>query len=81
MSRWVIKLIGTTFLSTDAELVGEKSIVAIAVSTSGVVVGVDRASNTVAVADEVVIWAYLAKTAHQAKTAEAYTSVCSGRVS
>lgn len=67
-------------MSTYAEFVGKESIVAVTVCSFGVVVRVDRASHTVAIADEIVAWANLAKTAHETKTTQAYTGVSSGRV-
>jgi hypothetical protein len=56
----VVDLVGSTFLAADAELVGKEARGALALLRSSVVVRIDRAGDTVSVADEVVGRAELA---------------------
>lgn len=75
LSAGVVLLVGSAFLGADAILVGVEPTLAVAVACLGVIVRVDRASDTVSVADEIPVGASLAHSAHQAKACKADASI------
>lgn len=71
MSIGVVFLVSATLFGADSVLVSEKARIAVTAVFGRVVFRVDRASNTVSVADEVVARTFLTHVAHQAVSTKA----------
>ena len=80
MGVGVVLLIGSTLPGADAKLVGEETRVTVTVIGVGVVNGVDRAGDAVAIADKVVSGTILTHVAHQSETFKALTGTSLGVV-
>jgi hypothetical protein len=76
----IVDLVSTALLGAEAILVGEETSGALAVAGGGVVGSVERTSNAVVVADEVVEGTLLADVVHQAEPRVAEAGRSSSRV-